>query len=76
VAEVMVWDLDVGVCVGVWSGASSASSAAAGGGGVCVAWVDWVGGVVLREEEWGGVDGVRSMIWASREMIRDWIAPG
>ena len=34
----------------------------------------WWGGVVGGRV--GGVDGVRSMIWASREMIQDWIAPG
>ncbi len=74
-AEALVWDLDVGVCVGVWSGASSTSSATAGGGGVCVGRVGLVGWCCGRKSG-GGVDGVRSMIWASREMIRDWIAPG
>jgi hypothetical protein len=34
----------------------------------------WWGGVAGGRV--GGVDGVRSMIWVSREMIRDWIAPG
>ncbi len=34
----------------------------------------WWGGVAGGRV--GGVDGVRSMIWASREMIQDWIAPG
>ena len=34
----------------------------------------WRGGVVGGRG--GGVEGVRSMIWASKVMIRDWIAPG
>ena len=43
------------------------------GGDVVDRW-GWWGGVVGGRE--GGVKGVRSMMWASKVMIRDWIAPG